>query len=97
MLYRVMDSYLSGRGFDANRGDKDYSSEFKSLGSLMDLAKKTMSPEDSTVSNESETSTQVIYEEKNSPRVEVVSVDGVPSEIIISMLDGKILRIACDY
>ena len=92
-----MDSYLSGRGFDANRGDKDYSSEFKSLGSLMDLAKKTMSPEDSTVSNESETSTQVIYEEKNSPRVEVVSVDGVPSEIIITMLDGKILRIACDY
>lgn len=92
-----MDSYLSGRGFDANRGDKDYSSEFKSLGSLMDLAKKTMSPADSTVSNESETSTQVIYEEKNSPRVEVVSVDGVPSEIIITMLDGKILRIACDY
>ena len=92
-----MDSYLSGRGFDANRGEKHCSSEFKSLVSLMDLAKKTMSPEDSTVSNESETSTQVIYEEKNSPLVEVVSVDGVPSEIIISMLDGKILRIACDY
>ena len=91
-----MDSYLSGRGFDANRGDKDCSSEFKSLGSLMDLA-KTMSQADSTVSNESETSTQVIYEEKNSPRVEVKSVDGVPSEIIITMLDGKILRIACDY
>jgi len=92
-----MDSYLSGRGFEANRGDKDYSSDFKSLGSLMDLAKKTISSEDSTATNESETSTQVIYEEKDSPRVEVVSVDGVPSEIIITMLDGKILRIACDY
>lgn len=92
-----MDSYLSGRGFDTNRGDKDYSSEFKSLGSLMDLAKKTVSPEDVSVSNESETSTQVIYEEKDSPRVEVVSVDGAPNEIIISMVDGKILRIACDY
>lgn len=97
MLYSVMESYLSGRGFDANRGDDDYSSEFKSLGSLMDLAKKTMSSDDSAVSNESETSTQVIYEEKDSPQVEVVSVDGVPSEIIISMVDGKILRIACDY
>ena len=92
-----MDSYLSGRGFDTNRGDKDFSSEFKSLGSLMDLAKKTVSPEDVSVSNESETSTQVIYEEKDSPRVEVVSVDGAPNEIIISMVDGKILRIACDY
>ena len=92
-----MDSYLSGRGFEANRGDNDYSSDFKSLGSLMDLAKKTMSPEDSTATHESETSTQVIYEDKDSPRVEVVSVDGVPSEIIITMLDGKILRIACDY
>ena len=92
-----MDSYLSGRGFDTSRGDKDYSSEFKSLGSLMDLAKKTMSPEDSTATKESETSTQVIYEEKDAPRVEVVSMDGVPSEIIISMVDGKILRIACDY
>jgi len=92
-----MDSYLSGRGFEANRGDKDYSSDFKSLGSLMDLAKKTMSPEDSTATNESETSTQVIYEEKDAPRVEVVSMDGVPREIIISMVDGKILRIACDY
>jgi hypothetical protein len=92
-----MESYLSCRGFDANRGDDDYSSEFKSLGSLMDLAKKTMSSDDSAVSNESETSTQVIYEEKDSPQVEVVSVDGVPSEIIISMVDGKILRIACDY
>lgn len=92
-----MDSYLSGRGFDTSRGDKDYSSEFKSLGSLMDLAQKTVSPEDASVSNESETSTQVIYEEKDAPRVEVVSMDGVPREIIISMVDGKILRIACDY
>ena len=41
--------------------------------------------------------TQVIYEEKDAPRVEVVSMDGVPREIIISMVDGKILRIACDY
>ena len=92
-----MDSYLSGRGFDANRGDKDYSSEFKSLGSLMDLAKKTISKEDAAVSDESKTSTQVIYEENDSPCVEVVSVDGVPSEIIITMLDGKTLRIACEY
>jgi len=92
-----MDSYLSGRGFDTNRGDKDSSSEFKSLGALMDLAKKTMLPEDSTATKESETSTQVIYEEKDAPRVEVVSMDGVPREIIISMVDGKILRIACDY
>jgi hypothetical protein len=92
-----MDSYLSGRGFDVNRGEEDYSTEFKSLGSLMDLAKKTISSEDSAVSNESEASTQVIYEEKDAPRVEVVSVDDIPSEIIISMVDGKILRIACDY
>jgi hypothetical protein len=63
----------------------------------MDLAKKTISSEDAAVSNESETSTQVIYEEKDAPRVEVLSVDGVPSEIVISMVDGKILRIACDY
>jgi hypothetical protein len=63
----------------------------------MDLAKKTTSSEDVAVSNESETSTQVIYEEKDAPRVEVLSVDGVPSEIVISMVDGKILRIACDY
>jgi hypothetical protein len=50
---------------------RNYSTEFKSLGSLMDLAKKTTSSEDAAVSNESETSTQVIYEEKDAPRVEV--------------------------
>ena len=40
---------------------------------------------------------EVIYEEEDSPLVEVVSVDGSPREIVITMLDGKILKIACDY
>jgi hypothetical protein len=92
-----MDSYLSGRGFDTNRGDEDYSSEFKSLGSLMDLAKKTMSPKIPLSLMSPKLPLKSSTKRKMLLVLKVVSMDGVPSEIIISMVDGKILRIACDY
>jgi len=92
-----MDSYLKGRGFKSDNHDSGISTEFKSLGSLMELSKIQSNNDTSKSVEDSDVSSQVIYEEENSPLVEVVSVDGSPREIVITMLDGKILKIACDY
>lgn len=92
-----MDSYLKGRGFKSDSQDSGISTEFKSLGSLMELSKIQSNNDTSKSVEDSDVSSQVIYEEENSPLVEVVSVDGSPREIVITMLDGKILKIACDY
>ena len=92
-----MDSYLKGRGFKSDSQDSGISTEFKSLGSLMELSKIQSNNDTSKSVEDSDVSSQVIYEEENSPLVEVVSVDGSPREIVITMLDGKILKIACYY
>ena len=63
----------------------------------MELSKIQSNNDTSKSVEDSDVSSQVIYEEENSPLVEVVSVDGSPREIVITMLDGKILKIACDY
>ena len=40
---------------------------------------------------------EVIYEEKDCPKVEVLSTDGVPAKIVIHLQDGKLLEINCLY
>lgn len=92
-----MDSYLSGRGYDPDLNESVPSSEFRSFGSLIDLSKKVSTEVENIESENKEINSEVIYEEQDSPVVEVISVDGSPKEIVITMLDGKILRISCEY
>ncbi len=93
-----MESYLSGRGFDPKETETSVSvPEFKSLSSLLDLNKKASEIEHHSSSDSVEAASDIIYEEEGCPKVEVVSIDGVPRDIVITMPDSKILKISCEY
>ena len=52
-------------------------------------------PEANPVSNPDTTSE--VISEGECPKVEVVSVDGNPSQIIIHLPDGRLLKLDCKY
>lgn len=87
-----MESYLKGRGFNDNTEVLDTS--FTPYGkSDQDNSSDSVSPE-ATPEN---LSSEVIFDEKDCPKVEVKSLDGKPSEIIIHLTDGRILCVECQY
>ena len=93
-----MESYLSGRGLDPQETETSVSvPEFKSLSSLRDLNKKASEIEHNSSSDSVMSASDVIYEEEGCPKVEVVSIEGVPRDIVITMPDSKILKISCEY
>lgn len=86
-----MESYLKGRGF---KEDLNKDSTFESL---LDSSKKSSDtpPPDPVEANPPQK--EVIYDAENCPKVEVVSVDGKPTSIVIHLLDGRLLEIDCVY
>ena len=87
-----MESYLSSKGAGlSSPSDSSFSSY---LGNDA-VGDESSSPEG--VVDEVKSKTEVIYEEKDCPRVEVVSLDGNPQKILIHLLDGKLLEINCHY
>ena len=86
-----MESYLKGRGY---QDDLKKDSSFESL-----LESSNKGPEaPSTDSVElSPAQKEVIYEQENCPKVEVVSIDGKPTSIVIHLQDGRLLEIDCVY
>ena len=40
---------------------------------------------------------EVIFDEKDCPKVEVISVDSKPRQIVIHLPDGRLLKINCEY
>jgi len=86
-----MESYLKGRGF---KEDLDKDSTFESL---LDSSKKSSDtpPPDPVEANPPQK--EVIYDAENCPKVEVVSVDGKPTSIVIHLQDGRLLEIDCVY
>lgn len=46
---------------------------------------------------ESTLETEVIFDEANCPKVEVVSEDNIPQKIVIHLEDGRLLTIGCQY
>ena len=50
-----------------------------------------------SVSTESDLESEIIYDQANCPKVEVLSEDGVPTKNSDSFEDGKILQIQCNY
>ena len=90
-----MQSYLSGRGSDINLKENQEGS-FRPF-----LQPVANDPCDSSSTNE-KTSTEnqqseVIYDEENCPKVEVVSEDGAPVKILIHLPDKRILSLDCKY
>ena len=87
-----MESYLKGRGFKEN--SKTLDTSFTPYGKSDQDAPSESSPPEVTPEN---LSSEVIFDEKDCPKVEVKSLDGKPSEIIIHLTDGRILCIECQY
>jgi hypothetical protein len=88
-----MESYLKGRGFkDSVSPD---SSSFRGLFEDQKTMSDTVSDQEKVEKAESEIST--IYDEKDCPKVEVVSEDGRPTAILIHMPDNRILELECHY
>jgi hypothetical protein len=88
-----MESYLKGRGF---KDSVDYgSSSFRGL-----LEAQNPQPgaiQDQVKAEETESEISTIYDEKDCPKVEVVSENGRPKAILIHLPDNRILELECHY
>ena len=87
-----MESYLSAKGVSPS---SPKNSSFSSYLGNDEVSEETPSTEITV--DETNSTKDVIYEEKDCPRVEVVSVDGNPQKILIHLIDGKLLEIKCHY
>ena len=88
-----MENYLTGRegghSFEASKKD----SSFRSF-----LSEATDSPITSVDSESAEQGvSEVIFDEKDCPKVEVISVDSKPTQIVVHLEDGRLLKINCEY
>jgi len=89
-----MESYLTGRGDSS--GNMLPASEDEGFRSyLNDDPKQVTLPAESAAKEDEQV--EVVYDEANCPKVEVVSSDGKPRRIVIHLPDGKLLEIACEY
>jgi len=91
-----MQNYLSGRGYD-DGAKADTPSSFRPF-----LEKNSIGGGDGNSQNEinakvNELDSEIIYNEANCPKVEVLSEEGVPQKIIIHLEDGRLLEIGCRY
>ena len=87
-----MDNYLKGRGLTQESA--------KASGFSSYLASDTSDEADTSTAEivtGLEQSTEVIYQEEGSPKVEVLSMDGKPTKLLIHFDNGKVLEIDCLY
>ena len=89
-----MQGYLSGRTGNLDSSDHNEESNFRPF-----LQNPDVEAADSNVAPipESNLQSEVIYEEANCPKVEVLSEDGVPRKIVVHLQDGRLLEITCNY
>jgi hypothetical protein len=88
-----MESYLKGRGYK-DSVDHD-SSSFRGL--LEDQNPKSSANSDRVNAEQTESEISTIYDEKDCPKVEVVSEDGRPKAILVHLPDNRILELECHY
>tara|TARA_B100000282_G_C31694539_1_gene473169 strand:+ start:455 stop:721 length:267 start_codon:yes stop_codon:yes gene_type:complete len=88
-----MQSYLSGRGGTKECGDGVSESQFRPF-LQKNGSDQTDAVDDLTAKD---LDSEIIYDEANCPKVEVLSEDGIAQEILIHLQDGRILKIQCQY
>ena len=87
-----MESYLSGKGASLD------ASKSSSFSSYLNQGNEDGDSESLESSREvKEQVSEIIYDEKDCPKVEVISTDGSPTKIVIHLPEGKILEINCLY
>ena len=94
-----MENYLTGRMDSGDPALEDEgNSSFRSY-----LEQESVSPDDSPDAKLSVESpavlgeTALLYEEDGGPKVEVVSIDGRPVQIVVHLESGRILELNCEY
>ena len=87
-----MESYLKGRGFK-----NPVETENVSFQGYLDGQKESLPNEPPPHVEQVEKEKETIYEEEGCPKVEVISIDGRPTSIVIHLSDGRLLEIDCHY
>ena len=92
-----MQSYLSGRG--ANIQPDDSEENTNSFGSYLSGTNKQQSAPQTTepVPEGTDLVTETIHTDETGIKVEVLSSDGVPSNILIHIPDGRVIDLNCEY
>ena len=93
-MFYDMESYLTGRGDSS--GNILPAAEEEGFRSYLDDDPKQVTPPAEPDAKENE-QVDVVYDEANCPKVEVVSSEGKPRRIVIHLPDGKLLEISCEY
>ena len=89
-----MENYLTGREGGNNIDVSGADSSFRPFLSQPSEDTTTVNPE---LENVPQGQSEVIFDEKDCPKVEVISVDSKPTEIVIHLDDGRLLKINCVY
>lgn len=89
-----MQGYLSGRGVksDSKGGIKPSFRPFLEKNTNEHASLKNQD-DDSSLDQK----TEVIYDQANCPKVEVVTENDIPQKIVIYLEDGRLLTIGCEY
>ena len=92
-----MQSYLSGRG--SNMGVSDFEGTAGSFSSYLSNPDKQHSlvPPSETSQNDQDVEKEVIHEDESGIKIEVVSVDGIPTNLLVHIPDGRIIDLSCQY
>ena len=90
-----MENYLSARGISFEPSvsqDGAFSSYLRKADEdvPMEASQRESNPTDNL-------SSEIIYDEKDCPKVEVLSLEGSPRKIVIHLPEGKVLEIDCVY
>lgn len=88
-----MESYLTGRG----EASENLASEDASFRAYLDDAPKQVNQQADTGEAKEPEEVEVLYDQADAPKVEVVSSEGKPRRIVIHLPDGKLLEISCEY
>ncbi|MBG31382.1 MAG: hypothetical protein CMI31_15505 [Opitutae bacterium] len=81
-----MESYLSGRSPD---GEPSPSKESPPFSAFVEPTEPSAPAVDETV--------QTLHDEPGGPKVEVVSVEGRVTRVLVHLENGKILNLHCEY
>jgi hypothetical protein len=92
-----MQSYLSGRGTSIeNVVSVDGSNSFSPY--LSDPSKQHDNmPKSEVIQNDVNSDTEVVHEDESGIKIEVVSVEGVPTNLLVHIPDGRVIDIGCEY
>jgi hypothetical protein len=90
-----MQSYLSGRGANIDDVKSDDSGSFSSY--LADPGKQHSISSPPESESEKAVEKEIIHTDESGIKIEVVSVDGTPTNLLVHIPDGRVIDLSCEY